>query len=438
MGLKLTVAAAALAFLVSALASKLMRDSSEPPASSAAEPAPSLAAAGASYSSLLDELDQRIDGLQVRANARPGDWLTRMHLGSAILERAGLTNELDDFERVQDVLDEAFTIAPEGSGPLLLAARFNFAIHRLDAAEEYLDAMDRRAMQRRGEQLAARLLRSEIALQRGEYEAAFTGLSELAAVMPEAASVELALYHARTGKPAEAEALLDAALASTSRKDPRRRAWTRLQLGLLAMDRGAHLVALERLEAADAELRGWWLVQEHLAEVHDRLGNHGKAIAIYEDLVRSTDLPQHMDALASGYQHAGEPQKAQALIEQAAARWEEQLSRFPEAAMGHGLQHHLRFGDPDRALALAKANYATRPGGEAQVSLARAYLRVGRPAEALELVERALATPYRTAGLHDVAARAHAALGHTAAAQEQLELRGAIDPSYQEGQEHTH
>ena len=46
-------------------------------------------------------------------------------------------------------IDEAFSIAPEGSGPLLLAARYNFSIHRLDVAESYLDRADRRAARAR-------------------------------------------------------------------------------------------------------------------------------------------------------------------------------------------------------------------------------------------------------------------------------------------------
>lgn len=437
MGLRLTIVAATLAFVISAVASQLIFGGSSPIASPTSETQPSSAAAGVSYASLLAEIDQRIEGLQARTSTRPSDWLTRMHLGTVLLERAGLTNEVEDLERIQAVLDEAFAIAPEGSGPLLLAARYNFSIHRLDVAEGYLDRMDRRPMKRSNEQLASILLRAQLAFQRGQYDVALAGLTEVATVMPEAAKAELALYHAKTGAPDEAEALLEEALASTSPKDPRRRAWTRLQLGLLALERGRSLVALEHLQAADAELPGWWLVQEHIAEAHDRLGEHGKAIAIYEALVRTTGLPQHMDALANAYQHAGQQQEAEALIERSAALWEEQLAQFPEAAMGHGLQHHLLFGTPERAVALAEANHAARPGGDAQVLLARAYLKAGRPADALDVAQRALASPYRTAALHDVAAQAHAALGHTTAAQEQLELRAAIDPSFQ-GQTHTH
>lgn len=433
---RMIIGAAAAALALSATALVLSQNDRGAEQAATAEPA-ATAAADDGYVALLDQLDRRIDGLRARANKRSDDWLTRMHLGTVLLERAGLTNQVDDYARVQEVLDEAFAIAPEGTGPLLVAARFNVSIHRLDVAEGYLDRMDRRAMQQRDEVVAARLLRAEIAFQRGQYEAALAGLTEIAGSKPEVVAVELALYHAKTGDPAKAEVLLADALASVSAKDPRRRAWTRLQLGLLAMDRGQSLVALDHLQQADAELPGWWLVQEHIAEVHGRLGNHGRAIVIYEELVRSADLPQHMDALASAYRHAGREDEAQALIARAAARWDAQLARFPESAMGHGLLHHLQFGTPQRALELATANYAVRPGGEAQVLLANAYLQSGKPAEALELAERALATPYRTAGLHDVAARAYAALGNTAAEQEQLALRAAINPSY-EGREHTH
>jgi predicted Zn-dependent protease len=437
MGLKLTIVAAAIAAVVSALAAQIDTGGGKQATAAVGEPRSSVAVTRTSYVSLLDDLDLRIDALQTRANDRPDDWLVRMHLGSQLLERAGLTHQLDDYDRVQQALDEAFAIAPEGSGPLLLAARFNVSIHRLDVAEHYLDKLDRRALRKGEERLAAQVLRAQIAFQRGRYEVALAGLGEAAAVMPAAATVELALYHAKTGERAQAEALLEEALASTSAKDPRRRAWTQLQLGLLAMDRGQALVALERLQAADAELPGWWLVQEHIAEAYERLGHHRQAIAIYEELVGADDLPQHMDALARCYQHAGDEPRAQAWITRAAARWELQLARLPEAAMGHGLQHHLQFGTPNRALELALANYAVRPGGDAQVALARAYLKAGKFAQALALVELALATPYRTAGLHHVAAQALATLGHGAAAQEQLALGAAIDPSYQ-GQEHSH
>jgi tetratricopeptide (TPR) repeat protein len=436
MRFKPTLAAAALAFVVSAVASQFLPGGGTAP-TSATTPPVRVVASGASYSALLEELDARIDGLTKRVSGRGDDWLTRMHLGNALLERASLTNQLADYERVDDVLDESFAIAPEGSGPLMLAARFSLSVHRLDVAQEYLDKVDRRAVPRRDDVVLAKVLRAQIALQRGEYEAAREGLDAVAKVVPAIAKVELALYHAKTGNPDLAQTLLEDALLETPAKDSRRRAWIMLQLGIAALDRGAPLVALEHLQGADAELSGWWLVQEHIAEAHDRLGNHGESIAIYEALVVATDLPQHMDALALAYRHAGRESEAQDLIVRAAERWEQQLARFPESAMGHALAHQLQFGTAAKAVELALANHAVRPGGDAEVALARALLKAGRADEALVAAERALATPYRSAGLHDVAAKAHAALGHAAAAEEQLALRGGVNPSYT-GDEHTH
>ena len=438
MNLKTTIGAAILAFGVSAIASQIVfRGGAKPPTAASTQPRPRVEAAGADYGVMLAELDRRVDGLQKMVEKRPGDWLIRTHLGTQLFERASLTNKIDDYDRIQAVLDEAFTLVPKGTGPLALAARFNFSIHRLAAAEAYLEALAGTAVPQRDDQLTAKLLRGEIALQRGQYAEALAELTAVAASEPALGQPALALYHAKTGDPDKAAALLGETLATADMKDPRRRAWLRLQLGIVAMNRGDLRGAQEHLQNADAELAGWWLVQEHLAEVHARRGEHDKALAIYERLVRTADLPQHMDALAGLYRHRNEPQKADELISRAAARWEQQLARFPESAMGHGLLHHLQFGTPERALELALANHALRPGGEAQVLLARAYLKAGQPAEALAVAERALATPYRTAALHDVAAKAHAALGHKAESEAQISLCYAINPYFM-GDDHSH
>lgn len=434
--LKTVLAAAVFAFGASALISYLVTRDSKPE-----KPAPVIkrqaAATGPSYAALLVDVDQRIEAMQKRAEGRPSDWLIRMNLGSALFERAGLTSELKDLERVQAVLDDAFAIVAKGAGPVVLAARFNFSIHRLPVAEEYLDMIDRFAVPRAEDTMVARLLRGQIALQRGQYAAGFAGLTEVARVAPAVGNPELALYHAKTGDPARAEALLAEAFEATHTNDPRRRAWMKLQLAIVALERGQFQAAMEHLQAADRELSGWWLVHEHIAEVHARRSEHDKAIAIYEELVRTFNLPQHMDALASLYGHTSQPEKAAELVARAGARWEEQAARFPESAMGHGLRHYLQFGAPERALELALANHKLRPGGDAEVLLARAYMKANQPAEALAAAERALATPYRTASLHDVAAKAHAALGHTAAAEEQVALCLAINPAYS-SDDHSH
>lgn len=437
MELRTLIVAIVVAFGASALVSQMIFRSSASSPTPAPAPAPAAPAASSGYAALLGDIDRGLENLQKRADKRTDDWLTRQYLAALLLERARLTNRLEDFVRVETVLDDAFAIASKGAGPSLLAARFNFTIHRLDAAERHLETIDHRAVPMADEQTLARALRAEIALQRGQYDAAFAELTAVAAVAPQIVDTTIALYHAITGDPLKADALLADALKSTIEKDPQRRAWILLQRGIIAMDRGEPMDALQHLRDADAALSGWWLVQEHIAEVYSRLGNHDKAVAILEQQVTQFGLPQHIDALASLYRHTGRPQEAERLIAQAAAKWDQQLARFPEAAMGHALQHHLQFGDPARALELALANHAARPGGDAQVSLARAHLKAGQPAEALAVLERALASPYRTARLHDVAAQTYLALGRTTEADEQTALCKAMNPWYSRD-DHSH
>lgn len=437
MNVKLTILAIVLAFATSALVSYVITRDGAATTSTKPTPRRTAAASGPSYAALLAELDQHNDFMQKRAEQRSDDWLTRMHLGASLLERATLTNKPADYARLQALLDDAFAIAPRGAGPVAVAARFNFSIHRLAVAEQYLDLIEGQAIPQMNDQVVAALLRAEIAGQRGQYDVALAGLTKLAEAVPAVAGPPLALHLAKTGDPARAEELLTAAFAATTPKDSQRRAWLKLQLGILAMNRGELLGALARFEAADAELSGWWLVREHIAEIHHRRSNHSEAIEILQELVRTADLPQHMDALAGLYRHTGETTKADELIAQAATRWDQLYAQFPEAALGHMLQHYLQFGPPSRALELALANHELRPGGDAKTSLALAYLQNNQPAEALATAEQALATPYRTARLHDVAAKAHTALGHTAAAEEQSALCLAINPTYSSS-DHSH
>jgi predicted Zn-dependent protease len=363
------------------------------------------------YSALLASLDRRIAGLEDRAIVRSDDWLVREQLATALLERASLTGSVDDYLRVELMLDEAFALAEEGSGPVLLAARFNYAIHRLDKVDVHLQTIARQAVLTREKRIGARLLSAQLAFHRGQYEEALAGFQQIAKASPDVGQTELALYHAKTGATAEAEVLFEKALDRADRRDHRSRAWLRLQLGIIAMESGRYPEALSRLKAADADLPGWWLVEEHIAEVYTLMDRHAEAAEIYERVVRDTDLPQYLDALAGCYEHMNRQDEARALVARATAGWESQLALLRESATGHAIDHFLEHGSPERALALAKQNYATRPGGEAQVLLARAHLKAGQPAAALEILEGTLKSPYRSADLHDAAREAHAALG---------------------------
>ena len=393
-----------------------------------------LSASGAgvkAYADLLKDLDSRITSLQRRAAKAPGDWPTREHLASLLLEKAQLTGDVNDFAAIQHVLDEAFAIAPEGSGPMLVAARFNYSIHRLNQAEKYLDRMEHRAALHSDEPLAILIARSDINYHRGEYEKALSGYRRCEAASPGLCVTQLANFYSHTGGTSEAAALLYEALSLADAKDIQQRAWFKLQLGILAMQGGKYDEARKALADAENILPGWWLVSERSAQLLTLEGKWEEASALYNDVLRQTNLPQHMDALAGCYQHLGKAAEAEKLIAKAGEVWQEQLKTFPENASGHALDHFLRFGaDAKQAVDIAEQNFKTRPGGEARVYLAQSYLKANRLQDARAMIETVMQTPFSSAELHDTARRAYEALGEQQKAEEQGALCLEVNPNY--------
>ena len=176
------------------------------------------------------------------------------------------------------------------------------------------------------------------------------------------------------------------------------RAWLKLQRGLVALDRGRFDEALAMYRLAEDALDGWWLVDEHIAEVHLLNGNIAEAKRIYESVIERTGGPEYMDALAKIEQQLGNADRAGKLTAQARSIYTERLRAFPEAAAGHALDHFLKSqADAVQALALAQKNYQTRAFGESAIALAKAWIMSGKPERAKPLIEAQLASGWDTA-----------------------------------------
>ena len=92
-------------------------------------------------------------------------------------------------------------------------------------------------------------------------------------------TVELAeaLVDWRTGHFDQADRRFADALDTFHGVSPEPVAWLHLQRGLLDLDRGRDAEAAVHYAAADAALDGWWLVEEHLAELDMRSGRWARA-----------------------------------------------------------------------------------------------------------------------------------------------------------------
>lgn len=379
------------------------------------------------YSRALLELNRQLRAAERSAERYPGQWLRIERVAGFYLARARLTGDHDDYLRAQRILDEAFTLAPEGAGPLLSRAHLNFTLHRVAAVEPDLARAEQAVIVRRTTHAEIAGLRGDVAFHSGRFEEAerlHRGAEEMHPTSATAFRVAYDLW--QTGRFEQAERWLGTA-ESRVIGDGQERAWMELQRGLLDLDRGQLDEALGHYRRADRLFAGWWLVEEHIAEIHALRGEHDEAERRYRDLIERTNNPEFMDALAGVLEARGRAEEARALVARATTIYEHQLEVLPEASYGHALEHFLEHGTAARALDLARANHALRPGGEATVRLAQALYRSGELGEARTRIDALLATPYRTAALHATAARVFEA-SVPARSAAQARLARAIDP----------
>jgi tetratricopeptide (TPR) repeat protein len=308
--------------------------------------------------------------------------------------RASLTGDFTHFHEADAAIDEALREKPS-SALFLLRARFRFEVHRLPAAKDDLGRADDTA--------AARMLAAQIALQEGDYSAAWNGFHSIVAQSRTWAGIAcLAHYHASTGDPARADELYREAQADLTAKEMRSFAWIELQRGLLDFEHGRDEEALAHYRRAERAYGGYWLIEEHVAEVLDRLGRTEEAVAAYRDVVGRTRKPEYLSALAEIVRR-DDPRAAAPLYAEADRLYAEQLRLYPEAAGGHLVRDLLGREDAtaSRLVRLAEANVRARPNAEAKLLLAKAYRKVRRDADARRVLDEILQTPWRTAELSE-------------------------------------
>lgn len=398
-----------------------------PPANS---PGPAAPTRTAEFADELAALDRTIAAVEQRAGAQPNGWLALERAAGLLLTRARLSGDYDDYARAEQLLQRAFEIARKGGGPSFTQIALDFTLHRLDRVAAELDRVAARAIKTPADERALADARAELAFQQGRYADALRGFEEALARDGESVTnlARLAQYRWKTGDFAAGEQLYRRALAELRGQPGETAAWLNLMLGLMDLDRGRYDDALAHYRDAERALRGYWLIDEHIAEILTLQGKTAEALALYDDIIARTDNPEFMDAAAEIHQAAGRDEEAKRLLARADAIYRAQLARYPEAAYGHALEHFLEFGDPAYAALLAEANHRTRPNAEAKISLARAYLKAGRVDAARAAIEQALATPWDTADLHAVAAEVYAAAGDPGRAAAERAKAVAINP----------
>ncbi len=382
------------------------------------------------YEEELAGVTQSIEILEAREKKYPKQWIHIERLGNAYSTRARLTGNYDDYAKAEQALERSFAAAPGGSGPFLSRAELNYTLHRLDRISADLDAAEKKVVRSKREQARHMGMRANLAFQQGRYAEALEHYQKTVELNRSSTNLaQLALYYWKTGDFDRAEELYTEAQSLYKGEASEPRAWLHLQLGLMDLDRGRYDDALAHYQIAGKHMPGYWLIDEHIAEIMTLTGKTDEAKALYEVIVARTGNPEFIDALAGIHHAAGDHEKVEELTANARAIYEKQLAQFPEAAAGHALEHFLEFGDdPKRTVTIAEANHKTRPNAQAKILLAQAYLAAKRLEDARDIIIQALKTPWRSADLHDTAADVYTELGDTIKAAAQRKLARAINP----------
>jgi tetratricopeptide (TPR) repeat protein len=313
--------------------------------------------------------------------------------------RASLTADFADFARAEQEIERA--LREPADELFLFRATLRVKLHRLAAAQD-----DLRRLTRLAGAPYVRLLGADIAMQEGRYGEARRAYGELLAEDRTWDHLARAAYFEwKTGHPERADALYAEAQDELTAKEMRSFAWVELQRGLLDLDRRRYADALAHYRRADRAYSGYWLVEEHIAEVLGLLGRMDEAVEIYERVIEKTRNPEYVSALGS-LLASSDPAAAEELYHRADALFEERFARYPEAAAGHYVEHLLqRKQAGPKLLELAEMNQRLRPNAESKLLLAKACLKLGREARARALLAEVMATPWRSQDLVELKSR---------------------------------
>ena len=395
-------------------------------------PATSVAHNNAStYAKELAQIDSQLSAKKAFAAAHPDSELHLTKVAEAYFERARLSGEFTDYASALNTLQSVFAMEDHGNGPVLLRARLNYSLHRLPSIEPDLLTAQSALLVNKPTNAKIEGIRADVLLQQGQYDNALQTYEELDKNHPDSTSaIRIAQANAYTGDHAEAEHWFAVAENRAPLRSSQLRSWLALQLGILDLERGRLDEALVHYQRALELFPGYWLVEEHIAEIDALQGRTDKAEHAYRDLINRTGSPQFMIALADILlQRDGlENNEATELLEQANHVFTSMASQIPEAIAGHALEYFLQQGNPKQALQLAMDNYRLRAGGPSAVLLAQAHAINGQLSEASTVLDKLLTTPYRSADLHATAGVVYRASGFNDRADHQEQLARTINP----------
>ncbi|MGI8991271.1 MAG: tetratricopeptide repeat protein [Bryobacteraceae bacterium] len=344
-----------------------------------------------------------------------------------LYHRASLTGNPAELVNVEHAIDTAIQRLGAAEDLYLLKANLHFKLHRLAETKLTLNAIPRL-----GASFEGRALLADIAFQEGKYELAQNRYRELADEHPAWDNLaRLAYLRNKMGDFEEAEKLYIEAEDELTAKEMRSYAWLELQRGVLHLTRGNYERARIHYERAGRAYSGYWLVDEHMAELLAAEEKFDEASELYENLAARAPKPELQQALAELYALMGKNEEAQPWAERALAAYLKSAERG-EVHYYHHLADfyaHVR-EDGARAATWARKDIELRENYSTQAALAWALYLNGEVAEALETIRRALSSGVKEAEMYLQAAAIHRAAARAEEGDGYLRTAAEINPHF--------
>ncbi|HXE11755.1 MAG TPA: tetratricopeptide repeat protein [Bryobacteraceae bacterium] len=345
-----------------------------------------------------------------------------------LYQRAALTGRLDEFAAAEAAIAEAFNQIGPWPDLCLVKANLDMKFHRLAGAKRALEMAPGLA-----ESFSGRVIWADIHLQEGRYMRAKQMCEALVAEDRTWDNLaRLAYWEWKFGEVEDAERIYTEAEEEITAKEMRGYAWVQLQKGLLDLRRGRYEEAAAHYRRASDAYSGYWLIDEHLAELYGSQGKYDEAVATYERVLATIARPELQQAFGELYAAMGEKDEAEKWFDKA-------LAGFLEASENGGVHyyHHLVdfFSDVredgSEAVAWACRDFELRRNFGTEGALAWALYRNGQIAEADAMMDCALGSGVRDGHLFAKAAAIKAAAGHSQESQELSRRAFAMNPHHE-------
>jgi tetratricopeptide (TPR) repeat protein len=318
----------------------------------------------------LRNLDAQIEGLQAEAVSGYSTAETQLCLIDLLVLRGQTRGRIADYRRAEQVANQF--VRETGSAESFLGrARIHALFHRFPDGLDDLDiaqdlSIDEQTVEEECAAIFQGLGRYDEALALRQQAVArcvnFESLAALVGLYAERGAIETAQqlhvesqlrYHGVSPFPL---ALLD------------------FQIGQMWMHLGEWKKAQKLLQFAVQRVPAYAPAQGHLGEVEAEIGDRENAVARLYPLAMSSDDPDYASQLARILQDLGRIEESRHWCRLAATVYASLAVEYPEAFADHAAEFWLGPGaNPDKALQLARINFATRKTRRSYALLSRAF-----------------------------------------------------------------